>query len=565
MSDPPDPMVRLTERMEALERRVFALEHPAQSAGAVIPPPVETALVSHPSPATLAGGAFAVLGKAMLGIAGAYLLRAVAESSSFPRLWIAALAIAYAILWLLFAARASARLSTLVYAGTSVLILAPMIWELTLSFKVLTAVESAAVLCAFAVVASAVAWKLNLTSIFWIAHLTVAALAFALSIATHEMLPFIAALLLLALLSEVTAFRGHGQSVSPLVAVVADLAVAVQFYIYSSPPNERMDYPLLGTVPLLLPSLSLFLISGACAVIEAAFFARKISAFKALQATVAFLLLTGCVLAYLSHAGWIVFGVFCLLSSAAGYATVLRIFCRLTERRNERVFGSWSAALFVAGCALCLPTPLASASLAVAAMAVTLLGIRWNRPLLYLHGAAYLIASAIASGLLLYFFHALVGELPGAPHWSVLLAALSAVVCYMARKPALEVTGERKLLDLVSALLAVSAMAAFLVEALVLLAASFLTPASHHIAFIRTFTICAAILALAFAGSRWRRVELMRIGYLALLMVAVKMIFEDLRIGHLEFVAASIFLFAITLIVIPRLRIKEPLQEAQNH
>jgi hypothetical protein len=28
---------------------------------------------------------------------------------------------------------------------------------------------------------------------------------------------------------------------------------------------------------------------------------------------------------------------------------------------------------------------------------------------------------------------------------------------------------------------------------------------------------------------------------------------EDLRLGHLEFIAASIFLFAITLIAVPRL------------
>jgi len=78
-------------------------------------------------------------------------------------------------------------------------------------------------------------------------------------------------------------------------------------------------------------------------------------------------------------------------------------------------------------------------------------------------------------------------------------------------------------------------------------------PGAHHLAFLRTLTICVAILALAFSGSHWRRLELTRIGYIALALVAVKLVFEDLRLGHLEFIAASIFLFAITLIAVPRI------------
>jgi predicted tellurium resistance membrane protein TerC len=60
-------------------------------------------------------------------------------------------------------------------------------------------------------------------------------------------------------------------------------------------------------------------------------------------------------------------------------------------------------------------------------------------------------------------------------------------------------------------------------------------------------------LALAFSGSHWRRVELTRIGYAVLALVAVKLLLEDLRHGHMEYIAASIFLFAVTLIVVPRI------------
>jgi hypothetical protein len=125
-------------------------------------------------------------------------------------------------------------------------------------------------------------------------------------------------------------------------------------------------------------------------------------------------------------------------------------------------------------------------------------------------------------------------------------------------------TFEKKSLVFVSALLAVSVIAAFLVRGLASLAALSVTPAVHHIAFIRTSTICAAVLALAFSGSHWHRVELTRIGYAALILVAVKLIFEDLRLGHLEFTAASIFLFAITLIAVSRVRIPERNLRAQK-
>jgi hypothetical protein len=44
-----------------------------------------------------------------------------------------------------------------------------------------------------------------------------------------------------------------------------------------------------------------------------------------------------------------------------------------------------------------------------------------------------------------------------------------------------------------------------------------------------------------------------RIAYAALAFVAAKLLFEDLRHGRMEFIAASIFLFAVTLLGVPRL------------
>jgi hypothetical protein len=100
---------------------------------------------------------------------------------------------------------------------------------------------------------------------------------------------------------------------------------------------------------------------------------------------------------------------------------------------------------------------------------------------------------------------------------------------------------------------AIAAAAALLVQGLMGLTALSVNPGAHHLAFIRTLTICVAALALAFSGAHWRRMELTRIGYATLVLVAVKLVFEDLRHGHLGFIAASIFLVAVTLIAVPRI------------
>jgi predicted tellurium resistance membrane protein TerC len=106
---------------------------------------------------------------------------------------------------------------------------------------------------------------------------------------------------------------------------------------------------------------------------------------------------------------------------------------------------------------------------------------------------------------------------------------------------------------MVPAALAVFALAAILVQGLLFLVALRFTPDVYHVAFIRTLICCATALFVAFAGSCWKRRELTNIAYATLAFVAAKLVFEDLRHGHFEFIAGSIFLFAITLIAVPRL------------
>jgi hypothetical protein len=557
MNDLPDALAQLTERLEILERRVDALEHPGPVEQPPALPSPGAPLASDPGEGlsfAQTGGAFSTLGKAMLGIAGAYLLRAVAEASVLPRPVVAAIAIVYALLWLLAAARAAdgAWFGSTIYAGTSALILAPMLWELTLSFKVLPPAATAAVLGGFAAAAAVLAWQRNLASVFWVANATAALVAVILSIATRQLEPFIAVLLLMVLICEIAAAFDRAHGVRSLVAAAADVAIWGLIFIYSGPRDARSDYPMLGIAALVAPGLTLFVIDAAGVAFRTTVLNRKITIFETVQTMIA-LLLAASGLLYFALGGVAVAGVLFVVLSGASYGAAFVFFDGAAEARNSSVFLAWSASLFLAGCLLGLPALGASLCLAVAALGAMLLGVRFRRGTLQFHGLVYLAGAAAASGLLGYAFHAFAGILPGPPSWTMGLVSVCAVLCFGIQKPLPAEPWQRHFLHLAVAALAVGAVAALLVEGLAALTALAVHPGPQHIAFVRTLVLCAAALGLAFGGSHWRRNELMQLSYAALALLAVKLLLEDLRHGHLEFIAASIFLFAVTLIAVPRI------------
>src|SRR5215469_11298712 len=138
---------QLNERVRELEQRVAALEsrqetinttaavttesqlqpEPPAAPEILIPPllrPMPPRTASGSSALNTPAGLIMVIGKAVLGIAGAYLLRAVAESGTAPKLAVVALAILYAGAWMAWAARVHAtnRFAGLAYAVTSAII-----------------------------------------------------------------------------------------------------------------------------------------------------------------------------------------------------------------------------------------------------------------------------------------------------------------------------------------------------------------------------------------------------------------------------------------------------------
>jgi len=545
----------LSSRVDELEKRIHALEHPdevkASAANEVAGAANAVSVAGADS--FQSANIFPLLGRAMLGIAGAYVLRALAEAGMAPKVMVAA-AIAYAFAWLVWAARVSkaAGFAPLVYAATSAVILVPMLWEETLHFHILSPSLTAIVLAAFAGLASAFGWRRKSFQPLWLAYCAAAAAAVALSVTTHATSPFVVVLLVIVLLIESARVMGQARPVWPLIALLGDASIWGTIFVYSGPPNTRAEYPELGVTTLVFPACLLFAINATSMAVRAILKEEKIGIFEIVQVMVAFGLAIYGLLAFVSGSATLI-GVICLVLSAAGYFASLRLLRRRDQMRNFATFSTWSAALLVAGAFWSLPQAGAGVLLSVAGLTAYAVALRIDSTMLEWHGAAFLCTGAATAGVAQYVFHALASSLPGRPDFAVWIAAGAAIAAYAVGGDTKDEDWMRKGPRLVSALLAVTAVSAFLVHGVVAFAMLAVALDAHHIAFLRTLVVSAVSLCLAYVGPRLGRGAMTLMAYVTLAFIAAKLVFEDLRHGHMEFIAASIFLFAVALIAVPRL------------
>ncbi|MFZ0802381.1 MAG: hypothetical protein WAN70_09455, partial [Terriglobales bacterium] len=290
---------QLSQRIRELERRVSTLEGQPD-----IKIPVAPATVGGAQPATepgrgfptpnLSSGVLPVFGKAVLGIAGAYLLRAVAESGTIPKLPLLIAAIVYAGMWLVWAVRTHKRdlFASITYAITATVILSPLLWESTVRYQVLSPSFTMAVLVAFVVLALALARRQNLQAIPWVTTLAAVVTTLAFIIATRELVPFTAGLLALALASEVVVCLGQRLSVRVVPAIAADFAVWLLVYVMTSPEGVPPEYRPTSAATITLLCLALLAIYGGSIGIRSFGLRHRLTIFEIAQGAVVFVLAT---------------------------------------------------------------------------------------------------------------------------------------------------------------------------------------------------------------------------------------------------------------------------------
>lgn len=553
---------QLSERLRKLEDRVSALE--GQPASATFTPAESESVAgtksrpAEPVPGfvgpNLSAGTLPVFGKAVLGIAGAYLLRAVAESGTLPKLPLLVVAIVYAGMWLVWAVRTHATNSFagVTYAITAAMILSPLLWESTVRFQLLSPVFTAAVLVAFVVLALALAWRQSLQAIPWIATLAGVTTTLALMIATRELVPFTVGLLAMSMAAEVVVCFGHQLSLRVVPAIAADFAVWLLVYLMTSPEGVPSEYRPIAATTITALCLALLAIYGGSIGLRSFGLRHRVTIFEIVQAAIAFVLVIfGTLRASPGSAA--VLGVFFLLAAAVCYWGTLSRFVAEEQTRNRRVCATYAVTLLLLGSLLFFPAAFEAPFLCLAAMTAALLYIRTGKLSLGMHVSFYLAAAAILSGLLNLAGSALAGTVPHALNAGAWVVAFSAGLCYTIGSRASTDQWKSRLLWVIPCVLVAGAVAALAVMASVRLGSASGMLIASRLSVVRTVVICAAALILGFSGSRLKRAELLWVAYLAIAFGTLKLLMEDLRFGNAASLVASLLSYGLILILIPRL------------
>jgi len=551
---------QLSEQLQALEDRVAALECREEKPPEpqLVTPPIEHSL----PPATWRGfpsvetpsGIVPVVGKAVLGIAGAYLLRALAESPNVPRLPVLLIAILYACFWMVWAVRtaAASRFAGVTYAITSALILSPMLWESTVRFQVLSPAFASIVLVAFVVLAVVLAWQRDLQLIPWVATLATVITAVALIIESRELVPLTAALLAVALTTEIAACLGHRLSLRAIPALAADFAVWLLVYILTSETLPD-GYRPASSLTLAALSLALLAIYGGSIAVRSFALRHRLTIFEIGQAILAFVLASYGALRATHNSAAPALGILFLLFAAACYWGALSRFVDDAYTRDRRVSANWAAALLLGGSFLFFSANLQLLFLCATAVGATFLYTRTAKLSLGLHASFYLAAAAAVSPLPVYAWNAMAGTVPSSPDWRLSLVAPCALACYLVGSHHREDRPKRRLLWIVPAVLAGFTAAALVVVAVAAAATGRLELDASRLSVIRTIVNCALALTLGFVGSRWHRIELGWVAYAAVAVGTLKLLFEDLRFGNAASMVVSLLFYGLVLILLPRL------------
>jgi hypothetical protein len=538
----------LTNRVAYLEQRI-GLSAPAAPTASVPEIPANHPLAQMPAILPIAG-------RALLGLAGAYLLRALTESGTLPARAGIAAGIAYALLWLVWAARrpASERLRTALDSLTAILVLCPLLWEATLRFHAIDPWMAAAVLLLFAVFGMAISWRKSLLIVSTFATLAALGTAAALLLATHNVLPFTFLFLAVAAAIEASACLEHWLSERWVGATAADLAVLLATWLVTNARGLPEGYAAIPHPWLLTAQVVLLTIYLSSTIFRTLFRGFSFTVFETAQCAVAFAV---------SLSGGLqmapVMAVVMLVCGAACYVVSFVLLERQgASSRNFFTYSTFGILLALAGSRILLSSGTAAWVWFALAIACIWAGGSFGRLTLEVHGGIYLLLALVVSGAVQEAANLLLGSAswPGERQvalWTGLAAntVAYALVMHYGREGRLS-------WNMRAFRIAVAASFVWLASGT---AAGILTEAYHQVlgagashaycATLRTGVLAGLSLLLAWAGSRRNRWELSHLMYPAMFLGGYRLVAQDLQQGHTGALFLSLLLYGAVLTALP--------------
>jgi hypothetical protein len=507
-----------------------------------------------------------VLGASLLGLAGAYLIRAIAESGVLPPRVAFMLGTLYAVAWLLGAARApeDRRLATTAYSLTSVLILSPLLWESTLRFHMVTTWEASTILIAFTVLGLAVSWRKNRLIVATLSTLAGLATAGALLIASHDVLPFTFAFLAIAAAVEVCACLNHWLGERWLAAGAANLSVLLATWLVTNSQGLPEVYAAIPAAALFAAQIALLAIYLSSVIVRTLLRGLTFTNFETAQCAVAFLIGVGGAMRLSSGDARVIpaLGGFALLCGAACYAISFILLERHGQHgRNFYTYSTFGILLVVVGCRILSNDGAAAIVWSILAVVCIGAGGLWQRLTLEVHGGIYLVLALALSGALSQAAGFLLGTAPwpGSAHAVLWIGAGVTGACYvLAARSALSLDSGW---DIRAFRLALAAVLVW--EVLGLLAGGltgiyqmlFNADASDpYCVTLRTGAITIAALILALAGTLPSLRDLVQMVYPLMLLGAFRLLADDMHHDRKPALVLSMLLYGAALMAIPRLR-----------
>ncbi len=194
-------------RLHELERRVSRLESPDEShhpdsrtAEPARSDSVQPALPATPLHAAGIGSIFGSVAKAVLGLAGAYLLRAGSEAGWLPHTAGVLTGFAYSLAWIVVAGRLKRRghATSTIFTVTSSTIFLGLVWENAVRSPLLQPRIAALLIVVYLATGYLVAWLHDRCEIAAVTVASTTALSLVLFVTTHHLIPFNISLLCIA-------------------------------------------------------------------------------------------------------------------------------------------------------------------------------------------------------------------------------------------------------------------------------------------------------------------------------------------------------------------------------
>jgi hypothetical protein len=501
----------------------------------------------------------ALVGRTLVVLGGAYLLRALTDSQVLTAPVGVAFGLLYGAPWLLLASRAGARgaqLDALCHALATALIGYPLVWEATLRFGVLGPPQSAALLGALTAAALVLAAVTRLHGLAWVVTFGAFGSAAGLALATGDWNSYTLLSIGLGLATLWLGYiRGWGDLRWP-AAAGANLMLV--FAIDHAALNGAAPG---GMLLLLLLAFAGYTGSFAVRTLAAT---RRVTAFDAVQSAAVIVIALGGSLYLLrsSNAG-VAIGAAALALGVAVYALA---FAFVQQRRDVTAFFFWALfglVLAAIGTTVCAGVMVGSLVYAASAATLAVFARRRGSLTLDVHASLCALAASVGSGLLAVTSAALVASPAG---WrsldAVALLALIALagVVLMPGRPIVSASdsamgslhGSRLFRLILAGVLAWTSMGV----AILLATSVFGDPRRVDpsvLATLRTSILVGGTLVLARVARYDSGREAGWLMYPLLVATGLKLVLVDLPLGRPQTLFAALALYGFALIMAPRL------------